>query len=148
MREFDSIARELKIVINKSNRMAQGVLPADIRREVTRMQGRVIGFLYRNGGRDVFQRDVEAEFSITRATASKMLSRMERNGLIVRSGVAGDARLKKLELTDKAVGYFQQILQGFQQFEQRLTRGLTEEEGKALLRLLRKLEANLSDMKP
>ena len=143
MREIDSVGRELKILNNKLNRRAEAEISSSLKQSVTEMQGRVIGFLYRNRDRSIFQRDVEAEFSITRATASKMLSLMERNGLVTRSGVPGDARLKKLELTEAAIRRFQEIHQCMVRFEQPLTRGFTAEERKTLLELLRKLERNV-----
>ena len=99
-------------------------------------------FLYGSRERDVYQKDVEAEFSVTRATASKMLSLMERNGLITRTGVAGDARLKKLALTEKSEALSLRMRQGMEEFEQNLTRGLSASERETLLRLLKKLEQN------
>ena len=101
-----------------------------------------MGYLYHNRERALYQRDVEAEFSIGRATASKLLTAMERNGLIRRSAVAGDARLKRLELTDKALAHMEQIRLGLGQLESCVTRGMTEEEQETLIRLLRKVEHN------
>lgn len=143
MKRTESIARELKILSNKLNRRAEAVIPPHLRCEVTEMQGRTIGFLWHNANRDIYQKDVEAEFSITRATASKMLTMMEKNGLITRSSVAGDARLKKLELTEKALHHMTKIHQGMIDFEAELTRGLTAEEKAVLMDLLHKLERNV-----
>lgn len=145
MRREDSVARELKILMNKMNRAAESSIPPELRREATEMQGRVIGFLYCHQDRDVFQRDVEAEFSVTRATASKMLTLMERNGLITRSAVAGDARLKKLEPTEKALNHARRIHQGMLAFDRRVTRGFTPEERQTLLTLLRRIEKNVEE---
>ena len=143
MPEPGYVAHELKIVINKVNRCAEASVPRELRRLVTEGQGRVIGFLYQNRDRDVFQRDVEAEFSIARATASKMLSSMEQSGLITRSGVAGDARLKKLALTEKSIACINKLQPGMRQFESMLTRDMTEEEQETLIRLLRKIQRNV-----
>lgn len=145
MRREESITRELKILANMLNRRAEAMIPCELRQEVTEMQGRIIGFLFHSGDRPICQRDVEAEFSITRATASKTLTLMERNGLIIRSSVAGDARLKRLELTDKAVLHMRHIHRGLLQFEALATRGLTEEERTTLLSLLRRIERNLEE---
>ena len=139
----ESVTRELKILNNKIKRAADASVPADLKREVTPMQGRILNFLSRRKGRDIFQRDVEAEFSITRATASKILTSMERGGLITRSAVESDARLKKLDLTEKANIISGRMRQGMIRFEEALTCNLTAEERKALLALLRKLERNL-----
>lgn len=136
---------QLKVTGNRANQLAEALMPANVRCEVTEGQGRVLGFLYRSQGRAVFQRDVEAEFSITRATASKTLSAMERGGLIRRRSVEEDARLKRLELTDKAMEHMHRIHRGLESFEQELVRGMTEEEQRTLLALLEKMERNAAE---
>ena len=45
-------------------------------------------------GKDIYQKDIETEFSVSRATASNMLAVMERKGLVRREAVEHDARLK------------------------------------------------------
>ena len=142
MEKLLSVAHQLKITANKTTRLAEASIPAEVRRDVTRAQSHIVGFLYHNRDRALYQRDVEAEFSISRATASKLLTAMERNGLIRRSAVAGDARLKRLELTDKALAHMEQIRLGLGQLESCVTRGMTEEEQETLIRLLRKVEHN------
>ena len=104
-----TVAHQLKTAANKTIRLAEASIPAEVRRDVTPVQSHIVGYLYHNRERALYQRDVEAEFSIGRATASKLLTAMERNGLIRRSAVAGDARLKKLELTEKALAHMEQI---------------------------------------
>ena len=142
MEKQRTVAHQLKIAANKTIRLAEASIPAEVRRDVTPVQSHIVGFLYHNRDRALYQRDVEAEFSISRATASKLLTAMERNGLIRRSAVAGDARLKRLELTDKALAHMEQIRLGLGQRESCVTRGMTEEEQETLIRLLRKVEHN------
>ena len=137
------VAHQLKIVMNKVNRYAEASMPLEVKEEVTERQGRVLGYLDRNQDRDIFQKDVESAFCITRSTASKMLSAMEQSGLITRSGVTGDARLKKLALTEKALAHIQLLRSGMQDLEQTLTRGMTEEDKEAFLRLLGMVERNV-----
>ncbi len=145
MQYHKSVAHMLKITANTANRCAEASIPPELRREVTESQGRVLGYLYLNRDRDIFQKDVEAAFSITRATASKMLTAMERSGLITRSGVAGDARLKKLTLTEKALTHVKRLHAGMRHFEQVLTRGMPQEEQSLLIRLLQKVERNAEE---
>ena len=59
----------------------------------TGVQGWIIGYLYENRGKEVFQRDIQAQFSIRRSTVTGILQLMEKNGLITRSSVERDARL-------------------------------------------------------
>ena len=142
MEKLLSVSHQLKIAANKTTRLAEASIPAEVRRDVTPVQSHIVGFLYHNRDRALYQRDVEAEFSVNRATASKLLTAMERNGLIRRSAVAGDARLKKLELTEKALAHMEQIRLGLNQLEDRVTRDMTEEEKETLIRLLQKVEHN------
>ena len=44
--------------------------------EMTVMHGWIIGFLYNNRDRDIFQKDVETEFSIGRSTVTNILKLM------------------------------------------------------------------------
>ena len=111
--------------------------------ELTRMQRLTIGYLHRNRKREVYQRDVEAEFAISRATASNMLSVMERKGLIKRELVEHDARLKKLELTEQASKLHKQVEQDILEMEVLLTSGMTEDDKRRLHCYLDRMIQNL-----
>ena len=141
-----SVCHEMKILNNMLKRHADARVAELFGQDITNMQGHVIGFLYHNEHRPIYQKDVEAEFSVTRATTSKMLTLMEKNGLIVRSTVTYDARLKELRLTEKSLDYAHKVRGGLDAFETSVTQTLTEEEQETLLRLLRKLEDNVSSV--
>lgn len=100
--------------------------------DLTRMQRFTIGFLYRHNGEEVYQKHLETEFAISRATASKMLSVMERKGLITREPVAHDARLKKIVLTEQAMQMHRHIEQDILETERQLTRGMSEADKQKL----------------
>ena len=68
--------------------------------ELTAMHGWILGYLCRNEDKDIFQKDIEAEFKICRSTVTNILKLMEKKGYIRRESVPYDARLKKLVLTD------------------------------------------------
>ena len=68
---------------------------------LTGSNGWILDFLYEHEGENIYQRDLENTFSITRSTVSKVVKLMESKGLIRRESVFHDARLKKLLLTDK-----------------------------------------------
>ena len=111
--------------------------------DLTRMQRFTIGFLYHHSDRDVYQKDLETEFAISRATASNMLAVMERKGLIKRGPVAHDARLKKLVLTEPAMQMHRQIQQDIMETERLLTEGLSEGDKQRLHRYLDMMIQNL-----
>lgn len=137
------VGHELKVLNHKIRRLAEGCAGCCRDGGVTEVQGRVLGYLTYHPGQDICQRDVEETFGITRATASKMLGDMERNGLILRCGADYDARRKNLTLTEKARRLSREIQAGIAGFEAVLTAGFTEEERRELLRLIRKVETNV-----
>ena len=61
---------------------------------VSGTNGRIVRFLSEHADRDVYQKDLESEFGITRSTASRVLRLMEQKGLVERQSVPHDARLK------------------------------------------------------
>lgn len=77
--------------------------------DLTGVQMSMIDFLGRRSNDIVLQRDIEAEFNIQRSTATVLLQRMERKGLVVRQSAASDARQKQVMLTQKAVELKQHV---------------------------------------
>ena len=69
-------------------------------------QGKTLHFILARGQEcDVFQKDIEEEYSLRPPTATKLLKDMEKNGLIYREAVPYDARLKRIVATEKAMQY-------------------------------------------
>ena len=103
----------------------------------------VTDFLYNHRGEDVFQKDIEAEFFITRATASKMLTLMEHKQLIRRTSVEQDGRCKKIELEPRGVQLHELCLSIREEVEHRFTAALTEQETAQFKALCRKMLQSL-----
>lgn len=91
----------------------------------------------------VFQRDVEEEFAINRATASKMLALMEEKGLIRRVSDAQDGRRKALQLEPAGRELQRRYSAIRQELEQQLVSGFSPEELDQLRRFLARMQANL-----
>ena len=69
---------------------------------LTNMQRHVLHYiLLQSMSRDIYQKDVEAEFQIRRSTATGILQLLEKNGFILRKAEDRDARLKKIVPTEK-----------------------------------------------
>lgn len=111
----------------------------------TGMHGYLLRYLYENQERDVFQRDIEKAFSISRSSVTVTLQLMEKNGLIRRESVAQDARLKRIVLTQKARDLQRQIEADILAFESNLARGISEEEQEVFLRVAKKMQENLRE---
>ena len=97
-------------------------------------------------GEDVYQRDMETQFGITRSTASKVINLMVQKGLIERQSVPHDARLKKLVLTEKSQEIKRLMDEDHLLFEQALRKGLDEDELQMLFSCLDKMKKNLKEL--
>ena len=112
--------------------------------EVTGTNLRIIRFLKANEQRDIYQKDVEKEFGITRSTASRVLVLREEKGLVKRLSVNHDARLKKLILTEKSARMGEAMRQVGEKTDARLLDGFTEEEKNQLYSFLDRMIDNMS----
>lgn len=110
---------------------------------ITGTNGWIIAFLAENTEKEIYQKDLEEEFSITRSTASKVVILMEKKGLIERHSVYHDARLKKLVLTEKARKVSELMIEGATRMEENLTRGFTSEELDYLLNCIQRMKNNI-----
>ena len=93
----------------------------------------------------VFQRDVERAFSLSRSTATGILQLMEKNGFIAREPVPSDARQKKIVPTPKAEAYRGEVLAKIQKIEERLAKGIPEEDYKTCKRVLLQMLRTLKE---
>jgi len=114
---------------------------------ITGNNGWIIGYLASNtdAGKDVYQKDIEEHFTITRSTVSNVLSLMEQKGLIQRLAVEHDARLKKIVLTKKAKKIQDLMKEDIDRMESILTQGFTDGELKMLYMLLQRMKENISN---
>ena len=106
---------------------------------VTIMHGWIMGYLSQNTDRDIFQKDIESTFAISRSTVTSILKCMEKKGYIRRESVDSDARLKKLSLTEKGIETDLIIRKAVEENEARFNSVLSEEERTLFLTLIRKL---------
>ncbi len=116
------------------------------RKKIDKMTGSggwIIAYISENCDHDVFQRDLEKEFDITRSTASKNVDLLVENGFIERQSVDYDARLKKLVLTEKAKEVFKIMRNDRAELEGKMLSGFSDEEKKLLRGFLRRLSANI-----
>ena len=114
--------------------------------DLTRMQGFTLGFLHRNSDREIYQKDLEIEFAISRATASNMLAVMERKGLIKREPAEHDARLKRVVLTEQAKKLHSQVKRDIMETEEMLTKGMDEVDKQKLHQYLDHMLQNIVDI--
>lgn len=136
------IGGQLASLTHMIKRRLQNELSGELMR-ISAANGYILAYLYENKKNDVFQKDLEEHFNITRSTASKVLSLMETKGLIRRGGVDGDARLKKLVITDKGEEMIVELSAGRDRMEAKLTEGFDDDELERLCDYLKRMKANM-----
>ncbi|QQO07782.1 MarR family winged helix-turn-helix transcriptional regulator [Breznakiella homolactica] len=136
----------IKSLSNQIKRLLDKSAIAGNDANLTGMQYAILGYLAeRDDGRDVFQRDIEAEFNIRRSTATGMLQLLEKNGYIKRGNVSGDARLKKITMTGSAKELNKVARANIKHIQGRLLKGISKEEMEQFYRVLEKITANARD---
>ena len=139
----DTIGYKIRLLHNQIHKRMEAKRQENEKEPLTGMQRWTLCFLRDHDGKDIYQKDIETEFSVSRATASNMLAVMERKGLVRREAVEHDARLKKLVLTEKARALVDRSEQDMRDMEALLAKGLSEGEIRDLKRYLDQMLSNL-----
>ena len=112
-------------------------------RDITGMQGWIIRYLFDRSGEDVFQKDIEKEFSIQRSTATQILQLMEKNDLITRETCHYDGRQKTVHLTPKAIEIHRKAHDAIADAERKVTKGISRENLKTFFEVIDKISRNI-----
>lgn len=143
----DSICQELKAINHIIQRKMTAVAMSSGADKITVMHGWIMGYLYSNKDRMIFQKDIESEFAISSSTVTHILKLMEKKGYIQRKSVENDARLKRITLTSEGEAIHKSIQKNVRDEENRLDSILTEDERLSLINLLRKLRSGINTEK-
>ena len=146
MAQEKRIAFLLRVIHNQTKHIVHKSAPKFERAPGSQLQGGILGYLYHHREEPVYQKDLEKEFRISRATATNTLQVMERNGFIVRKSVDKDARLKRIQMTEEAFQNHQIVEKHMKSMDERMLQGLSEEEVSELFRMLEIVESNLEIM--
>ena len=141
------IGAEVKVLTHAFRRQFSEAIRQAGAEDLSAMQGHIIGYLYFCRDRDIFQRDIEETFNITRSSVTGIVKLMEEKGYLTRQSVQGDARLKKLSLTQKGLEHQQRAMAAIEQVETSAIRDFTPEEVELFHALCARIRTNLSDKK-
>lgn len=112
----------------------------------TIMHGWVLGYLCDHKDEDVYQRDIEREFSITRSAVTSVVKSMETNSYIKRVEVEHDARLKKLIITNEGEAMHNKIVDSFKAIDKIMIKNIDDEDYKVFLKVCRQIKDNLGGL--
>lgn len=140
-----SLTRNATRYVSKlSNKLRRKLDMLSSRKEFSGSQGRILHFLLMQTD-DIFQKNIEEEYSIRPSTATVLLKQMEKNGLIIREPVDYDNRLKKIVVTDRALTYQHQVVKDITGLEEMLTRDISEADLNIFFKVIEKMMDNLSE---
>lgn len=141
------LGRELQKISNCIKRATRANCRTEVDDEdITAINRWLIMYLYDHRDEDVFQKDIEFEFSVRRSTCSSIISLMEKKGFIERVSVEHDARLKKIVLTLKALEKCDVIHRETVKFEKILESGISPQELEIFYSVLDKITDNINNI--
>lgn len=130
-RAFDKLALSEKDLENEN------------RYNLTIMQGHIMELIYRQENHQIQQCEIKKTFKRRRSTITGILKLMEKNGLITREYSKQDARVKMINLTDKAISLHQEAIKNMEMFNRNLEKGLTQDEINTFYSIMDKIKKNL-----
>lgn len=136
------IGFEVRMLSNLINRKINQMISEE-EDNLTGHQTWILNYLVSNNDHDIMQRDIEKHFSVRRSTISHMLQLMENNGYITRISASGDARMKKLVITEKGREAQIRMTDRLTRFEHLLQANLSEEELSCFSRILAQMADNI-----
>ncbi len=143
---MDSNKRYIGLELSKTNNViCRNLINADFKKEMDDLTGKngwIIAYIASHKDKEVFQRDIEEEFSIRRSTVSSIVQLMEKKGFVTRESVDHDARLKKLVLTPKALEIYAHMVEQYKISEEIMRRGISFDELEVFFGVLEKIRNN------
>ena len=137
---MQEVGKKVCILHNQIHRHMESLRERD---GLPRAQGRMLGFIARKSLEcDVYQKDIELEFNLRRASASETLAKLESMDLIERISSEKDKRIKKIQITEKGKAYVKQVHLNIQNMEEILKMNLSEEELTMFYQVIEKMIEN------
>lgn len=143
-----SLGLELRSLSNLMRRYFEQYSHKKCIEAITGTNSWIIGYVGDKTGEgiDVYQRDLETRFGITRSTASKVVNLMVQKDLLERQSVPHDARLKKLVLTEKSLEIKKLMDEDHTLFESALCKDFTPDELSQLFGYIERMKKNLKEL--
>lgn len=106
-------------------------------------QMQILEYILEHENENIYQKDLENVFKVSRATLSGVLQTMEKYQLIDRVIDTNDTRTKKIILNKKAKEIFEEKKKKFADVENIILKDIKKEELESFFKLLEKMKINL-----
>lgn len=138
LKALKAIDRKIKRNLNNSEAFKNDEI-------LTSMKGYLIGYIFGKSleKEDVFQKDIEKQFRISKATCSEIIANMEHDGYIKRIVLSEDARCKRIVLTELGLKTHMLVDEALFNIQEEMMSEFSNEEREQLLAFLARMEAKL-----
>ena len=123
----------LRLIINSDCKDEYNITPS---------QMRIIAYIFNKNG-SIYQRDLERDLNLRRATLSGILNTMEKNKLLSRLPSDIDARSKKIILNEKTKEIFTKKMENLMEVENILIKGINIDELTIFLDIVDRMKNNV-----
>ena len=104
---------------------------------------KLLSFILDPSNQSVVQKDIEEEFSLRPPTATEILKKMEKNGLITRVQEEEDARCKRILPTEKSIREKDAVFSYLHNFDKEIIKGIPEKDVIAFCRTAERMIENM-----
>ena len=110
---------------------------------VAASQGWLIGYLYNNRDKELYQRDLEEKLHLAKSSIATILQTLEQSGYIRRETPPHDARQKKIVLTPEGCEFEQKMRRRLLAAEAQVRQGIPEKDLKVFFPVIRRMIENM-----
>ena len=136
-----------KSIICLRNEISRSMELLGVENSLSRAQGTILHYVfYESKNKDVYQKDIEQEFNLRRASASELLQKLENGAYIERISNESDKRLKKILITDKGKLHVEQVRQNIQCMEETLQKNIEDDQLKVFYDVISQMYENCKNM--
>lgn len=112
-------------------------------RKLSKGQPKILEYLYEND--DAVQKDIAKSCFIEQATVTSILTRMEKNELIIRKVDPDNRRFQFVYLTEKGKVEAKFVIESFAKLENNALKDFTDEEKMQFVNFLNRVNKNLKE---
>ena len=143
MEENETIAHALGCTNNIICRAVHKSIKDNDTYHISPIQIEILQYLFKNQGKNVYQKDLEQLFSIRRSTVSGILKTMEKNGFIKRVSISEDARVKRIVLTEEALSRFEDAKRHMRKMNKILEKNIDTNDKEIFFKVIHQVQNNL-----
>ncbi len=108
------------------------------------LQAKILDYLIKHSNEEVYQKDLEEVFNVSRATISETLQTMEKNEIVERIVSTKDARVKQIKLTENSKKRYKEMQKNIKIINKNLVENISDEELEIFSSVIQKMIKNMN----